>query len=72
MREQFLNEIETDEKNINEQIFKEYFKYHFLSFLVKDLYKKIQNGRIVNYINGSLIDLKNSINSKKIPQDKSS
>ena len=28
LHEQFLNEIESEENNINEQIFKEYFKYH--------------------------------------------
>ena len=53
LNEQLLNEIENEQKNINEQIFKEYFKYHSPSFLVKDLYKNKQSDKIVKYINKS-------------------
>ena len=53
LHKQFLSEIATDDKNINKQIFKEYFKYYSRSFLVKDLYKNIQNDRIVKYITKS-------------------
>ena len=39
---QFLNEIKNEEKNVNEQMFREYFQYHVPSFLVKDLYEDNQ------------------------------
>ena len=53
-------------KNIFEQIFTECCNYKFPSFLVKDLYEDNQNKNdiIVEYLNESLIDLRNSINSK--------
>ena len=54
------------EKSITEQIFGEYFNYHSPSFLVKDLNQNNQNNNvaIVKNHNESLIDLRNSINSK--------
>ena len=54
------------------QLFKEYFDYDSLSFLVKDLCESNQSksDMIVKYLNESLIDLKNSINSKEIPENK--
>ena len=71
MREEFLNEIKNEEKNINEQIFKEYFGYESPSFLVKDVYEGNQNKNdmIVKYLNESLIDLRNNINIKKLPEN---
>ena len=59
-------------KKINEQIFREYFNYQSSLFLVKDLHEANQtkNDIIVKYLNESLIDLRNSINSKKIPKNK--
>ena len=67
MSEEFLNEIKNEEKNINEQIFREYFNYQSPPFLVKDLYEDNQkkNDRIVKYLSESLINLRNSIDSKK-------
>ena len=46
-----------EEKNINNQIFKEYFNYQILSFLTKDLYEdnQIKNDRIVKHLNESFI-----------------
>ena len=71
MREEFQNEIENEEKNINEQIFNEFFNYQYPSFSVKDLYEGNQNknAKIVKNINESLINLRNSINSKEIPEN---
>ena len=71
MREKFLNEIKNEEKNINEQIFREYFNYQSPSLLVKDSYEENRNKNdiIVKYLNESLIDLKNSINSKQLPEN---
>ena len=43
LREEFLNKIKNEEKNINEQIFREYFNYQSQSFLVKDLHEGNQN-----------------------------
>ena len=71
MHEKCLNGIKNEEKNINEQIFNEFFSYHYLSFLVKDLYEDKQNinDKITRNINESLINLRNSINSKEIPEN---
>ena len=57
---------------INEQIFWEFFNYQSPSFLVKDLYEGYQNKdeTAITYLNESLINLRNSINSKKIVQNK--
>ena len=53
------------------KFFREYFNYQSPSFLVKDLYKFNQNKNdtIIKYLNESLIDLGNSINSKNIPEN---
>ena len=42
LREEFLNKITNEGKNINEQIFNELFNYQYPSFFVKD-FKKNQN-----------------------------
>ena len=71
MREEVLNKIKNEEKNKNKQTFREYFNYWFPLFLVKNLYEDNQNKSniIVKYLNKSLIDLGNSINSKKNPEN---
>ena len=71
MREEFLKEIENEDKNINEQIFGEYFNYQSTSSLVKELSEdnENKNDMIVKYLNESLIDLRNFNNSKEIPKD---
>ena len=53
-------------KNINEQIFNEFFNYHYPSFLVKDLYEdnENKNDKVLKNIKESLINLRNSNNSK--------
>ena len=63
MREEFLNKIKNEE-SINEQIFREYFN--------EDNQKEdnqSKNDTIVKYLNEPLIDLRNSINSKEIPEN---
>ena len=59
-------------KKVNEQIFNEFFNYHYPSFLVKDLNEenKNKNNKIFKNINESLINLRNSINSKESPENK--
>ena len=58
-------------KNMNEQIFRGYFNCHSPSFLVKDLYedKQNENDKIVKNLNKSLINLRNSINGKEVPEN---
>ena len=53
-------------KNINEKIFNEFFNYHYPSFLVKDLYEdnENKNDKVLKNIKESLINLRNSNNSK--------
>ena len=65
--EEFINEIKNDEKNINEQIFKEYLFYRAPLFLAKQLYNSNQtiNGEIVKHINDAMIELEKYIDRKK-------
>ena len=65
-----LNEIKNEEKNINNQIFKEHFHYQTPSFLTKNLYEdnQIKSDRIVKHLNEPFIDLRKCINSKEFPQ----
>ena len=64
-----MNEIIADEKDINNE---NIFKYQNPSFLVKDLIsaKQNKNEELVNNINNGLIDLRNDINRKEIPENK--
>ena len=58
-----MNEVLTDEKDIDDEIFWNYFKNQIPSFLAKDLITASQakNEQLVNNINGGLIDLRNAI-----------
>ena len=69
-----MNEIIADKKDINDQIFRKYFKYQNPLFLVKDLIraKQDKNEKLVNDINDGLIDLENDITRKKIPKNENS
>ena len=66
-----MNEIVADEKDINNEIFLDYFKYQNPSFLVKDLISANQNKheKLVSNINNRLIDLRNYINRKENPEN---
>ena len=46
-------------------------KYHNPSFLAKDLIraKQAKNEQLVNNVNAKLVNLRNSINRKKIPEN---
>ena len=48
-----------------------FFNFHYLSFLGRDLYEdnQIKNEKLVKNINESLINLRNSIISKEIPEN---
>ena len=54
MREEFINEIKNDEKNINQQILKKYFVFQAI------------NDNILKHINDALIELKSDTSQKKI------
>ena len=74
MCEEFLNEVVNEvvkEKYIKEDIFRNYFKFQKLSFLVKDLFKAVKNknGKINCLINNEWIKLMKDINIKKISKN---
>ena len=58
-----MNEVMTDEKDIDDEIFWNYFKNQIPSILAKDLIRanQVKNEQLVNNINGGLIDLRNPI-----------
>ena len=65
-----MNEVKNEEKGINEQIFTEYFNCQSPSFLSKDLCEDNENkNNIAKNLNESFIHLRNSVNSKKIPEN---
>ena len=65
-----MSEIIDDEKNKYNEIFLHYLKYQSPSVLVKGLIsaKQNKNKKLVNNISGRLIDLRNGINRKEIPE----
>ena len=65
-----MSEIIDDEKNKYNEIFLHYLNYQSPSVLVKDLIsaKQNKNKKLVNNISGRLIDLRNGINRKEIPE----
>ena len=67
-----MNEIIADQKDINNEIFLNYYKYQNQLLLVKNLIgaNQIKNVKLVNNINNGLIDLRNDINRKKNPENK--
>ena len=71
MQKEFDKEIIAKEKDINDEIFWDYFKYQVLSLLAKDLISATQakNEQIVNILNDGLIDLRNDINRREIPEN---
>ena len=65
-----MNEIIAKEKDINDEVFWNYFKYQNPSFLAKDLTRITQakNEQLLNNVNDGLIQLRNSIIRKEIPE----
>ena len=62
-----MNEIIANEKDINDGIFWDYFKYQNPSFLAKDLIRSMQakNEKLVNNVNDRLMDLRTILLEKK-------
>ena len=64
-----MNEIIADEKDVNNDIFLNYFNYQDQLFLVKDLIiaQQNKNKKLVNNINDGLTDLTKGFKRKEIP-----
>ena len=71
LQQEFMNEVIANEKDINYEIFWNYFKYQNPSFLEKDLIKATQakNEQLVNNVNNGLIALRKAIIKKQIPEN---
>ena len=67
-----MHEIIVKEKDVNYEIFWNYFKYQNPSLLEKDLIRATQtkNEPLVNNVNDGLIDLRSIIIRKEIPENK--
>ena len=68
----FWDKIANDGTNINTEILNKYFKHQNPTFLLKDLHKanKSKDEKIVNHVNDALIDLRNTVNRKELPENK--
>ena len=66
-----MNEITTDKKDINNEIFLNYFKYQNQMFVETDLIRatRAKNETLVINFNDGLINSKNAINKKEIPEN---
>ena len=67
MQQEYINEIRADEKDISDdEIFRNYFRYHNPLFFAKDVLraKQAKNEQLVNNINGGFIELRNTIIKK--------
>ena len=64
-----ISYLKYEAKNINEQIFRDFFLYQTPSYLTKVLYdsNEIKNNKIIKHINNGLIKIVTSINSKETP-----
>ena len=66
-----MNEITTDEKDINNEIFLNYFKYQNQLFVETDLIRAAwaKNETLLINFNDGLINSNNAINKKEIPEN---
>ena len=71
MQQKFMNKATAGKKDINNEIFMNYFNYQHTLFLVKDLIsaKQDKNQKIVSNVNDGLIDFTNDIDRKEIPEN---
>ena len=67
-----MHEIIAKEKDVNYEIFWNYFKYQNPLLLEKDLIRatETKNEQLVNNVNDGLIDLRSIIIRKEIPENK--
>ena len=66
---QFVNTIVYDEKNISNEIFRNYFKYQNPLFLLKDSDNSNRKEQILNNISDLITDLQNGITMGVIPKN---
>ena len=66
-----MNKIKANEKDMNDEIIWNYFKYQNPSFLAKDLIRanQVKNQQLVYNIHNGLINLRNAIIGKEIPEN---
>ena len=67
----FFTILQMMKKNVNIETFNECFKYQNPIYLLKDLYEadKAKNEKIVKHINDALIDSRDAVNRKQIPEN---
>ena len=67
----FFTILQMMKKNVDIEIFNGNFKCQNPTYLLNDLYEadKAKNEKIVNHVNDALIDLRNAINRKQIPEN---
>ena len=65
-----MNEIIANKKDVDDEIFRNIFKYQNSSFLAKDLIgaPQAKSEQLVNNVNDGLIDLRNANNKKNVPE----
>ena len=66
---QFVNTIVYNEKNISNEIFRNYFKYQNQLFLLKDSDNSNRKEQILNNISDLITDLQNGITMGVIPKN---
>ena len=71
--ESFVNEIRNDEKNMNGERFRGYFRYQNLTFLAKELLtvNQVKSNQILNQAIYSINELRNAVIRKEIPENES-
>ena len=67
----FFTILQMMKKNVDIEIFNGNLKCQNPTYLLNDLYEadKAKNEKIVNHVNDALIDLRNAINRKQIPEN---
>ena len=67
LQQEFMNGIIAKEKDINDELLWNYFRYQNPSFLLKDLTRATQtkNEQLANNVKDGLIDLRNAIIKKR-------
>ena len=67
----FFTILQMMKKNVDIEIFNGNFKCQNPTYLLNDLYEadKAKNEKIVNHVNDALIDLRNAVNRKQIPEN---
>ena len=66
---QFVNTIVYNEKNVSNEIFRNYFKYQNPLFLLKDSDNSNRKEQILNNISDLITDLQNGITMGVIPKN---